>query len=112
MLPCLTCNNLWSDYNAGNPFKLYTSSDSSQCPSYERSGNEGPHQGCRDACDSQYQGCMNTYAQSCKDNWGLGGEDTYSSASKKCNNQWNECYTVNGGITGTGRCGSWNSGWW
>ena len=111
-LPCLTCNNLESDYNAGHPFKLYTSSDTTRCPSYQRNGSDGPSQGCQDACDTQYQGCINTYAQSCKNNWlGIWG-DSYSSATTKCNNQHNDCYNVNSGVTGSGRCGGWNTGWW
>ena len=56
-LPYLTCNNDRSDFDTGRPFKLYTSSDTSRCPSYQRSGDYGPSRGCRDACDAQYQSC-------------------------------------------------------
>ena len=108
-LPCLTCNNIKSEFNAGNCFKLYTAPQSSNCPSYPRSGPHGPGQGCKDACDSQYQGCMNTYAQGCKSN---SRGDTYASASQKCQNQWNDCYSANSWVSvSSSRCGSFNSGW-
>ncbi|PQE13221.1 hypothetical protein CJF30_00003133 [Rutstroemia sp. NJR-2017a BBW] len=104
-LPCLTCNNLQQDYNAGYPFKLYTNKDSGSCGSYTRP-NCG--QGCKDACDTQYTSCVNTYAQSCS---GGGGADTYSSAMTKCQAQKTDCYSANSGVGGSGRCTSWNSGW-
>lgn len=110
-LPCLTCNNIYSDYKSGNCFKLYNNADSSKCPSYPRSGSWGPGKGCKDACDSQYESCINTYAQSCKSNGKRGFPDTYESASQKCHNQWTDCYSANENVTGGGRCNSWNSGW-
>ncbi|CZR69831.1 related to beta-1,3 exoglucanase [Phialocephala subalpina] len=111
-LPVLTCNNLYSDY-VQNPFKLYISPDTTKCKSYKPgSGGSGSvWQGCKDACDSQYSSCTTTYAQSCKGNSGAGGLDTYSSATTKCTNQWNDCYSANSGVSGSGRCGGWNSGW-
>ncbi|KUJ08648.1 WSC-domain-containing protein [Mollisia scopiformis] len=111
-LPVLTCNNLYSDY-VQHPFKLYTSSDTTQCKSYipGSSGSSSVCQGCKDACDSQYSSCTTTYAQSCKGNSGSGGQDTYSSATTKCTDQWTDCYAANSGVSGSGRCGSWNSGW-
>jgi hypothetical protein len=106
----LTCNNVYSDYKAGNCFKLYTFADTNKCPSYSRSS---PQQGCKDACDTQYNSCMNTYAQGCKNNgWKRGGADTYSSASTKCWNQWDDCHSVNSGVSPGSRCSSWNSGWY
>jgi hypothetical protein len=106
----LTCNNLHSDYQSGNCFKLYTAPQSFNCPSYPRSGPSGPSQGCKDACDSQYQSCMNTYAQGCRYNK---RGDTYGSASQKCQNQRNDCYSVNSGVSvDDSRCGSFNRGWW
>jgi hypothetical protein len=109
-LPCLTCNNVYQDYKQGNCFKLYSFADTNKCPSYARSE---PKQGCQDACDNQYNTCMNTYAQGCKSNsWSRGGSDTYSSASTKCWNQWNDCHSVNSNVNAGSRCGSWNSGWW
>ncbi|CZR66188.1 related to beta-1,3 exoglucanase [Phialocephala subalpina] len=108
-LPCLTCNNLYSDFYAGHPFKLYTFADSSKCPSYPRGGSSGPSQGCKDACDSQYTSCMNTYAQGCKNNK---RGDNYSSASQKCQNQWNDCYSANSNVNVGSRCNSWNQGWY
>ncbi|KUJ21127.1 WSC-domain-containing protein [Mollisia scopiformis] len=108
-LPCLTCNNIQSDYNSGNCFKLYTYANSAQCPSYPRSGSSGPSKGCKDACDSQYNSCMNVYAQGCQGNT---RGDTYSSASQKCQNQWNDCYSANSNVNIGNRCGSFNSGWY
>ncbi|KAH8658736.1 WSC domain-containing protein [Tricladium varicosporioides] len=108
-LPCLTCNNLYSDYYSGNPFKLYTSKQSSSCPSY---GRNNPSQGCKDACDAQYSSCVNTYAQGCRTNPTPGG-DSYSTASQKCTNQRTDCYTANSGVTvSSSRCNGWNQGWW
>lgn len=66
-LPCLTCNNIKSDYDSGAPFKLYNSKDSSKCSSYRKSPAD-LNQGCKDACLSQYNSCIGTYAESCKSN--------------------------------------------
>ncbi|KAH6720098.1 WSC domain-containing protein [Leptodontidium sp. MPI-SDFR-AT-0119] len=112
-LPCLTCNNVYNEYKSGYPFKLYTSSQSKNCPSYPRGGNNGPTQACKDACDSQYKSCLNTYAQSCKNsrrNHRRG--DSYDSATQKCKNQWYDCYKTNSNVQPGNRCGSWNSGWY
>jgi hypothetical protein len=108
-LPCLTCNNLYTDYFT-NPFKLYTSSESKDCKSY-KSDKNAITQACQDACDSQYASCTNTYAQSCKSNSAGSGKDTYSQATTKCQNQRTDCYSANSGVSGNGRCGSYNSGW-
>jgi len=108
-LPCLTCNNVYSDYQSGNCFKLYSDADTNKCPSYPKSQ---PSQGCKDACDNQYNSCMNTYAEGCKGNsWKRFGSDTYSSASTKCYNQWSDCHNANSGVAASNRCASWNSGW-
>jgi hypothetical protein len=110
-MPCLTCNNLYSDYNKGNWFKLYTSSDSSSCPSYSKSNIS---KGCKDSCDSQYSACMGTYAQSCKSNSQsqiAQGADSYNSASTKCQNQLSDCYSANAYANGGNLCNGWNSGW-
>lgn len=48
-LPCLTCNNIQSDYSAGKTFKLYNTPESKDCPSYPRGGSGGPGKGCQDA---------------------------------------------------------------
>ncbi|PMD48803.1 WSC-domain-containing protein [Hyaloscypha variabilis F] len=110
-LPCLTCNNLYSDYSAGNHFKLYTHPDSGSCSSY-------PHgsvpQGCQDSCDYQKQACLGTYAEGCKSNTAkqiAAGADSYASACTKCENQWNDCYSQNAGVNEGNRCSGWNSGW-
>jgi len=106
-IPCLTCNNLQSDFN-NNPFKLYNNPKSENCPSYPRGGNGGPGKGCKDACDNQYTSCMNTYAEGCKSNrFG----DSYQTGSQKCKDQWNDCYSANSNVNAGNKCGSWNSGW-
>jgi hypothetical protein len=111
-LPCLTCNNLYSDYSSGNWFKLYTSPQSQSCPSYPKGSVS---QGCKAACDNQHTACISTYAESCKSNSAysveFGGLDSYDSACTKCSNQWNDCYSANQWVSGGNRCGSWNSGW-
>jgi hypothetical protein len=103
----LTCNNLLSDYYS-NPFKLYTNADTTQCKSYPPSSVP---QGCKDACDNQYNSCVNTYAQSCQGNSASSGKDTYGSAKAKCQNQLNDCYSANSWASASERCGSFNSGW-
>lgn len=111
-IPILSCNNVYSDYKAGNYFKLYTYADTYKCPSYPNSGPKGPSKGCHDACDSQYAICVSTYAEGCRSKKGKRGfPDTYSSANNKCLNQRNDCYDANNGVSTVGRCGSWNSGW-
>ncbi|KAI9055302.1 hypothetical protein LZ554_000262 [Drepanopeziza brunnea f. sp. 'monogermtubi'] len=108
-LPWLTCNNMFSGFMAGFPFKLYTSAKSEDCPSYPRYGNNGPSKGCKDACDSQYNSCVDTYAQGCRNNK---RGDNYDTANTKCKNQWYDCYSANANVNPSNRCGSWNSGWY
>jgi hypothetical protein len=117
-LPCLTCNNIKSDYDAGSCFKLYTNQDSSKCSSYNKPSIS---QGCKDACLAQYNSCIGTYAESCKygwkekreasanPNWGSG--DDYDSASQKCQSQYQDCLSLNANVNPGNRCNSWNSGW-
>ncbi|RDW71276.1 hypothetical protein BP6252_07839 [Coleophoma cylindrospora] len=111
-MPCLTCNNLKSDFNAGNVFKLYTHPDTTKCGSYKKPSCASA---CQDSCDAQYASCKTTYANSCSSNsfWAIwfGGADSYSSATTKCTQQWNDCYSANKYTTGASRCGSWNAGW-
>ncbi|EKD12406.1 WSC domain-containing protein [Drepanopeziza brunnea f. sp. 'multigermtubi' MB_m1] len=107
-LPCLTCNNMLSGFMAGFPFKLYTSARSEDCPSYPRYGNNGPSKGCQDACDSQYNSCVDTYAQGCRNNK---RGDNFDTANTKCKNQWYDCHSANANVNPNNRCGSWNSGW-
>jgi hypothetical protein len=112
-LPCLTCNNAHGDYNNGNCFKLYTSPQSSNCPSYPRGGTTGPSKACKDACDHQYTICIGTYAQGCKGRSGPQFGDSYSVATNKCTNQRADCYKANANISPPkSRCGSWNTGWY
>ncbi|KAI9645759.1 hypothetical protein NHQ30_005191 [Ciborinia camelliae] len=106
-LPCYTCNNLQPEYSSGFPFKLYTAQTSEDSPGYSR---PDCGTGCQDACDAQYTGCVGTYAQSCLYGVGEGG-DTYAEALIKCQNQKEDCYGVNEGVSGGGRCESWNVGY-
>lgn len=111
-LPCLTCNNIKNDFNAGHPFKLYTNSSSAECPAYSSAGADGPVKGCKDACDAQYQACINTYAMGCKDGkWEGGVTDTYQQALEKCHDQWVDCLVENKKVPGNDRCITFNSGW-
>jgi hypothetical protein len=133
-LPVVTCNDLASSFASG-PFKLYTDSNSSKCPVYGR-GSGG--NACVDACDAQYNSCVNTYAQGCRDNvpaksawdwWGskraagsffgfagaverrtFGWTDTFSQANSKCQVQYNACVSANRPVTGNGKCGSFGAG--
>jgi hypothetical protein len=63
-LPILTCNDVKSEFDL-SPFKLFTSSSSSQCGKYPRGGVSNA---CKDACKVQYDQCTNTYAAGCKSN--------------------------------------------
>jgi hypothetical protein len=102
----LTCNNLKTDYDAGYPFKLYTSRDSKSCAEYPRGG---VGQACKDACLAQYNSCSDTYGGSCR----LGrGADSYDGALRKCKAQYSDCIDNNVGTNGKGRCGTWNAGWY
>ncbi|KAF7897095.1 hypothetical protein EAF00_005323 [Botryotinia globosa] len=106
-IPCYTCNNLQPEYNSGYPFKLYKARNSEDSPSYQR---PDCGQGCQDACDAQYESCVGTYAQGCGYGGG-GGGDTYASALVKCVQQKADCYIVNEGVGGEGRCGSYGVGY-
>ncbi|KAF7881143.1 uncharacterized protein EAF02_007034 [Botrytis sinoallii] len=106
-IPCYTCNNLQPEYSSGYPFKLYTAKNSEDSPSYQR---PDCGQGCQDACDAQYESCVGTYAQGCGYGGG-GGGDTYASALVKCVQQKADCYIVNEGVGGEGRCGSYGVGY-
>ncbi|KAL3425584.1 wsc domain-containing protein [Phlyctema vagabunda] len=111
-MPCLTCNNLRLDFNVGNIFKLYISSDTNSCKSYKK---PSVSDACEDACDAQYTSCKTTYSNSCRSNsfWSIwfGGKDSYDSANSKCYQQWKDCYAANKQPSTVGRCSSWNSGW-
>ena len=117
-LPCLTCNNDYNDYRSGNYFKVYNNANSRNCPSYTRSSIP---QACKKACDNQYTGCVNTYAESCKNNnrklkrsyandRGSYGRK-YDDAMDACKSQWKDCYAVNSNKNAGNRCSSFNNGW-
>ncbi len=134
-LPVVTCNDLSADYGAGNQFKLYTDQDSYKCASYTR-----PRCGsaCADACKAQFDHCSTTYVQACKSNGKSGGynkvrdtdganyfdyaaspskrgyggwTDSWTTASTKCQQQYQDCLSVNKYVTGNGKCSSYGSGW-
>ncbi len=106
---------------------------------------------CSQACKIQYDQCLGTYAQGCKDNqqggsswgdvWSWLGDlfnfkrdatatsyftyakasesvkrttkwgDSYSTATNKCQQQYQDCLNANRGTSGSGKCGSWGGGW-
>ncbi|KAL8826061.1 MAG: hypothetical protein Q9191_004032 [Dirinaria sp. TL-2023a] len=105
--PALTCNNLQSTFSQ-YPFKLYTDKDSSKCGGYSR--NTVP-QGCKDACQAQYNSCLGTYATSCKGQQQRGSLDSYDSASTKCKNQYQDCLKINSNTGGGNRCKQFGVGW-
>lgn len=117
-LSCLTCNNVYSDYKAGNWFKVYNNPDSNRCPSYNK--NSIP-QGCKKACDNQYTSCVNVFAEDCKDKKGKrhyhsgpqrgSNGSKYDKAMEACKSQWEDCYKVNANKNAGSRCSSWNHGW-
>jgi len=37
--------------------------------------------------------------------------DSYSTASSKCSAQYTDCLSQNKGVSGSGKCGSWGTGW-
>lgn len=104
-LPIVTCNNIKSDYAAGNVFKLYTDKDSAKCPSYARPRCASA---CADACATQYAQCTDVYAEGCRT--GRLAAQSYSSASAACKAQYSDCLAVNKGVKGTGHCGTWDAG--
>ncbi|MCJ1291391.1 hypothetical protein MMC34_002934 [Xylographa carneopallida] len=106
--PYVTCNNIQSDFYQ-NPFKCYTSKESSDCPSYSRGQVSNA---CQDACNHQYSNCKNVYANSCQGKAQTNSQDSYSSASQKCTNQLNDCMNANRNVyVPSSRCPSFNSGW-
>jgi len=112
-LPVVTCNDVQADYQRGNCFKLYSSKNSSQCPSYPRSqcGNA-----CSEACHAQYQQCSAVYVEVCKNNnWGgrrsrRWTDDEYQ-ASTRCSQQLQACLQQNQNVNGNGKCLSYGTGW-
>lgn len=112
-LPNLSCNNDYSGYNSGYPFKLYTSSDTKSCRSYVRSGSGGPIQGCVDACEEQYKLCVSGYADPYKgyNKYKRGERNDYNTALNKCIYQQNACFAVNRNIAGGTKCSTYNSGY-
>ncbi|KAK9779177.1 putative WSC domain-containing protein [Seiridium cardinale] len=138
-LPVLTCNNLEAQYNAGNIFKLYTESDSTNCGSYP--GSRCP-EACADACKAQYDDCLGVYAEGCKVDGSSGGKsygngygsrkirrssnsdvndleirnnnrfgESYDSATARCKQQYSDCLDANKGTKGDGKCAKYGEGW-
>jgi len=112
-LPNLSCNNDYSNYNSGYPFKLYTSSDTKSCRSYARSGESGPVQGCVDACDEQYKLCVSGYADTYKgyDKFKRRERNEYYTALNRCIYQQNACFAINRNVNGGTKCSTFNSGY-
>ena len=53
-----------------------------------------------------------TYSQSSEsEKRSSGWTDSYSTANSKCQQQYTDCLNVNKGTSGSGKCGSWGSGW-
>ena len=47
---------------------MYSVQDTGSCPSYTKAGKDGgASQACKDACSKQYEICLGTYAQECKE---------------------------------------------
>ncbi|KAK3505006.1 WSC domain-containing protein [Neurospora crassa] len=85
-LPVVTCNDLLSSFTSGYPFKLYTDSDSSKCKSYARSSFSTA---CLDACQEQYDDCVDVYAKGCKEGkYGKDDSTSYAGAVLKCKEQY------------------------
>ncbi|KAL7901012.1 WSC domain-containing protein [Trichoderma sp. SZMC 28014] len=126
-LPLVSCNDIYSDWRT-NPFKLYISQNSQNCPSYPPSGCGNA---CSDACKEQYTQCTNVYQQGCQQgssgrfkrgqtakrllgvsqftaNWGF-GDNTPSNAAKKCQAQYQDCLAVNKNVNPHQQCKTW--GW-
>ncbi|CAH0058856.1 unnamed protein product [Clonostachys solani] len=62
-LPVVGCNDNKKDWKS-NPFKFYNHPDSRSCQSFP--WNQRPNV-CADACQEQYEDCVDTYVQSCND---------------------------------------------
>jgi hypothetical protein len=74
---------------------------------------------CKKACDNQYTGCVNNYAESCKsNNRKLKGRtyahdrgyygSKYDNAMEQCKQQWKDCYAVNSNKNAGNRCSSYS----
>lgn len=106
-LPVVTCNDLLPSFNSGHPFKLYTDSDSSKCKSYSRPSFS---QACLDACQEQYDDCVDVYAKGCKE--GKYKDDSYTGAVIKCKEQYGDCWLANWGVNPGQKCKVWETGPW
>ncbi|KAI0871876.1 WSC domain-containing protein [Hypoxylon argillaceum] len=103
-LPVVTCNNIKSDWSAGNVFKMYSDEDSSKCPSYPRPQCPSA---CADACETQYEQCEDVYTEGCKTGkFGQSSKD----ADAACKAQYSDCLAINKNVKGTGQCTSWSDG--
>lgn len=137
-LPVVTCNDLKNDFNQ-KPFKLYTDSDSSKCGAYTRPQcSDACADACKaqyDQCVGTYaKGCQSTGGKSSPWNnkfgakhrmarselqsvaelekrTGGGWYNDYNGATNNCKAQYGDCLTQNQGVTGSGKCYTWGSGW-
>ncbi|EAA26914.2 hypothetical protein GE21DRAFT_4313 [Neurospora crassa] len=109
-LPVVTCNDLLSSFSSGHPFKLYTDSDSSKCKSYARSSFSTA---CLDACQEQYDDCVDVYAKGCKEGkYGKDDSTSYAGAVLKCKEQYADCTLANWGKNAGAKCKVWGTGPW
>lgn len=106
----VTCNDLLSSFSSGHPFKLYTDSDSSKCKSYARSSFSTA---CLDACQEQYDDCVDVYAKGCKEGkYGKNDSTSYAGAVLKCKEQYADCKLANWGNNAGAKCKVWGTGPW
>ena len=108
-LPVVTCNDLRDSFNAGHPFKLYTDSDSSKCKAYSRSSFSSA---CLDACQEQYDDCVEVYAKGCKEGKYKEDGTSYAGAIVKCKEQYADCWVANWGVREERKCKVWGTGPW
>ncbi|KAH8815901.1 WSC domain-containing protein [Xylogone sp. PMI_703] len=93
-MPDVTCNNELSTYNEGYCYKMYISPNTSIDPAY--TGGQ-LRDACWDACDAQYNACVNLWAMQC-----TGVEQM--TRKMHCMSQKLDCHTQNSSPVDTGMC--------
>ncbi len=138
-LPIVTCNDVQPDYEAGNQLKLYTNKDTSKCSTYRRPQcSNACADACKsqfDQCSATYaQGCKSNsngkpkwyaaravaagaadktyfdFASSPNKRF-FGWTDTWTTASNKCQAQYNDCLSQNKYTNAFSKCARYGSGW-
>ncbi|VUC23765.1 unnamed protein product [Clonostachys rosea] len=80
-LPVVGCNDIKNDWKS-NPFKFYNHPNSRSCQSFK--WNQRPDV-CADACQEQYEDCVDTYVQSCNDqSWRNGKNHKRTNDNGQC----------------------------